>query len=52
MLALGMIVPVLPKLVEDFVHRDTARAAYIVGVFGAVWALMGLRVRPVLLNET
>ena len=40
MLALGMIVPVLPKLVEDFVHGDTARAAYIVGVFGAVWALM------------
>ena len=36
MLALGMIVPVLPRLVQDFVHGDTARAAYIVGVFGTV----------------
>lgn len=48
MLALGMIVPVLPKLVEDFVHGDTARAAYIVGVFGAVWALMQFVFSPVL----
>ena len=48
MLALGMIVPVLPKLVEDFVHGDTARAAYIVGVFGTVWALMQLVFSPVL----
>jgi DHA1 family tetracycline resistance protein-like MFS transporter len=48
MLALGMIVPVLPKLVEDFVHGDTARAAYIVGLFGAVWALMQFVFSPVL----
>ena len=48
MLALGMIVPVLPKLVEDFVHGDTARAAYIVGVFGTVWALMQFVFSPVL----
>jgi MFS transporter, DHA1 family, tetracycline resistance protein len=43
-----MIVPVLPKLVEDFVHGDTARAAYIVGVFGTVWALMQFVFSPVL----
>jgi DHA1 family tetracycline resistance protein-like MFS transporter len=48
MLALGMIVPVRPKLVEDFVHGDTARAAYIVGVFGTVWALMQFAFSPVL----
>jgi len=48
MLALGMIVPVLPKLVEDFVHGDTARAAYIVGLFGTVWALMQFVFSPVL----
>ena len=48
MLALGMIVPVLPRLVEDFVHGDTARAAYIVGVFGMVWALMQFVFSPVL----
>jgi len=48
MLALGMIVPVLPKLVEDFVRGDTARAAYIVGVFGTLWALMQFVFSPVL----
>jgi MFS transporter, DHA1 family, tetracycline resistance protein len=48
MLALGMIVPVLPRLVQDFVHGDTARAAYIVGVFGTVWALMQFVFSPVL----
>ncbi len=48
MLALGMIVPVLPKLVEGFVQGDTARAAYIVGVFGTLWALMQLVFSPIL----
>jgi DHA1 family tetracycline resistance protein-like MFS transporter len=48
MLALGMIVPVLPRLVQDFVHGDTARAAYIVGVFGAIAALMQFVFSPVL----
>jgi DHA1 family tetracycline resistance protein-like MFS transporter len=48
MLALGMIVPVLPKLIENFVHGDTARAAYVVGVFGAVWALAQFVFSPVL----
>jgi DHA1 family tetracycline resistance protein-like MFS transporter len=27
MLALGLIMPILPKLVESFVNNDTARAA-------------------------
>jgi MFS family permease len=36
MLALGMIVPVLPKLVVDFLGGDTARAAEIYGLFGTV----------------
>jgi DHA1 family tetracycline resistance protein-like MFS transporter len=48
MLALGMIVPVLPKLVEDFVQGDTARAAEIYGLFGTVWALMQFIFSPVL----
>ncbi len=38
MLALGMIVPVLPHLIEDFLGGDTPRAAQVVGVFGTVWA--------------
>ncbi len=40
MLALGIIIPVLPKLVVDFLAGDTARAAEIYGIFGTVWALM------------
>jgi DHA1 family tetracycline resistance protein-like MFS transporter len=48
MLALGMIVPVLPKLIEDFVHGNTARAAEIYGLFGTVWALMQFIFSPVL----
>jgi DHA1 family tetracycline resistance protein-like MFS transporter len=38
MLALGIIVPVLPKLVIDFKGGDTASAATIYGLFGTVWA--------------
>ena len=48
MLALGMIVPVLPKLVEDFLHGNTARAAEIFGLFATVWAAMQLLFSPVL----
>jgi MFS transporter, DHA1 family, tetracycline resistance protein len=47
-LALGMIIPVLPKLVERFMGGDTARAAEIFGVFGTVWALMQFLFSPVL----
>jgi MFS transporter, DHA1 family, tetracycline resistance protein len=48
MLALGVIVPVLPKLVEDFLHGNTARAAEYVGLFGTVWAAMQFLFSPVL----
>src|SRR5262245_37937285 len=48
MLALGMIVPVLPKLIVQFEGGDTASAARIYGVFGTVWALMQLVSQPVL----
>jgi DHA1 family tetracycline resistance protein-like MFS transporter len=47
MLALGMIIPVLPKLVVDFVAGDTALAAEIFGVFGTAWALMQFVFSPV-----
>ena len=40
MLALGIVIPVLPKLIEGFVAGDTARASEYVGLFGTVWALM------------
>jgi DHA1 family tetracycline resistance protein-like MFS transporter len=48
MLSLGMIMPVLPKLVESFLGGDTARAAEIFGVFGTVFALMQFFFSPVL----
>ena len=48
MIALGIIVPVLPKLVVDFLHGDMARAAKVFGVFGTVWALMQFVFAPVL----
>src|SRR5271169_2639406 len=48
MLALGLIMPILPKLVESFVDDDTARAARIFGLFGTVWALMQFFFSPIL----
>lgn len=47
-LALGIIIPVLPKLVEDFVGGDTAKAAWTFGVFGTAWALMQFFASPIL----
>jgi DHA1 family tetracycline resistance protein-like MFS transporter len=47
-LALGIVLPVLPKLVEGFLHGDTARAAQIFGLFGTVWALMQFVFSPIL----
>jgi len=47
-LALGVIIPVLPKLVESFVNNDTASAARIFGLFGTAWALMQFFFSPIL----
>ena len=47
-LALGMIIPILPKLVVNFMSGDTVRAAKIYGLFGTVWALMQFLFSPVL----
>jgi DHA1 family tetracycline resistance protein-like MFS transporter len=48
MLALGIVVPVLPRLVVDFLHGDTARAAEVIGLFATVWALMQFAFSPLL----
>ena len=42
MLSFGMIIPVLPILVQDFAGGDAARGAEIYGAFGTAWALMQL----------
>jgi MFS family permease len=46
MLAIGIVIPVLPKLVVDFVGGDTQEAAKIFGVFGTAWALMQFLFSP------
>src|SRR4051812_15594975 len=48
MLALGMIIPVLPRLILSFTQGDTAKAAGVLGVFGTVWALMQFFFAPLL----
>ena len=40
MLSFGIIIPVLPKLVEEFLSGDTAQAAMIYGLMGTAWAVM------------
>jgi DHA1 family tetracycline resistance protein-like MFS transporter len=47
-LALGIVIPVLPKLVEGFLGGDTAHAAEIFGLFNTVWALMQFIFSPAL----
>src|SRR5882672_2668284 len=48
MFTLGLILPILPKLVESFVDNDTASAARIFGLFGTAWALMQFFFSPIL----
>jgi len=48
MLALGVVIPILPKLIESFVDNDTASAARIFGLFGTAWALMQFVFSPLL----
>ena len=46
-LAMGIVIPVLPKLVEAFEGGDTARAAETFGLFGTAWGLMQFVFMPV-----
>jgi DHA1 family tetracycline resistance protein-like MFS transporter len=46
MLALGMIIPVLPSLIESYTG-STEKAAEIFGLFGTAWALMQFLFSPV-----
>ena len=48
MVAIGLIMPILPKLIESFVDNDTASAARIFGLFGTAWALMQFFFSPIL----
>ncbi len=46
-LAIGLVIPVLPKLVEQFRAGDTASAATVFGVMSAAWALMQFVFSPI-----
>lgn len=46
MLAFGLIIPVLPLLVQDFMGGDPVRTAEIYGVFGTSWAIMQFLFSP------
>jgi MFS transporter, DHA1 family, tetracycline resistance protein len=48
MLALGIIVPVLPKLIIRFEHGDMSMAATQTGIFAFVWAAMQFVFAPVM----
>src|SRR5574339_633684 len=47
MLSFGIVIPVLPKLVENFLGGDTAQAAVIYGLMGTAWALMQFVCSPI-----
>src|SRR5271163_2991361 len=48
MLALGMIAPVLPRLIASFMNGNTVNAAQMLGVFGTVFAGIQFLFSPVL----
>jgi DHA1 family tetracycline resistance protein-like MFS transporter len=47
-LGFGIIIPVLPKLVQQLMGGDAAKGATMFGVFGTVWALMQFFFSPLL----
>jgi DHA1 family tetracycline resistance protein-like MFS transporter len=47
-LAMGIVIPVYPKLIEAFEGGDTARAARVYGAMSTAWALMQFFSMPVL----
>lgn len=48
MMAVGIIAPVLPKLIIEFRGGDVASAAWYVGLFATIWAAMQFVFSPVI----
>jgi MFS family permease len=46
MLAIGIVIPVLPKLIVDFLGGSAEEGAKMLGIFGTAWALMQFLVSP------
>ena len=47
-IAMGIIIPVLPSLIREFVHGDMVQTSTYYGVFGTVWALMQFFCSPII----
>jgi MFS transporter, DHA1 family, tetracycline resistance protein len=48
LVALGIIAPVLPDLVEQFEHGNVARASQMIGYFTLAWATMQFLCSPII----
>ncbi|MGC9270934.1 TCR/Tet family MFS transporter [Acidiphilium sp.] len=48
MLAMAIVLPVLPRLVQGLVHGNTVLTAHVFGIFGAAWAAMQFITAPIL----
>jgi len=48
MLAFGIIVPILPKLITEFLNGNMARSSEYMGLFVTTWALMQFFFSPIL----
>ncbi len=46
-LALGVVIPVMPRLIADIAHVEVADTDQFVALFGSTWALMQLLASPV-----
>ncbi|HET9651187.1 MAG TPA: TCR/Tet family MFS transporter [Usitatibacter sp.] len=46
--ALGIVIPVLPKLVESFMGGDTARASEMYGAMNTAWGVMQFLAMPII----
>ncbi|TWU42896.1 TCR/Tet family MFS transporter [Novipirellula artificiosorum] len=47
-LGIGIVIPVLPELVQNLIHGDESEASFYVGVIGATYALMQFLFSPIL----
>lgn len=47
-LSLGLIIPVLQKLIKELVGGDERVASYYIGLFGTLWALMQFFCSPII----
>lgn len=47
-LSLGLIIPVLQKLIKELVGGDESIAAFYIGLFGTLWALMQFFCSPII----